>query len=118
MMISIDMICANSLLIERQVSRAGTRGFRAPEVLMRVQQQTTALDIWSAGVILLCILSGRYPFFNAPDDLTALAEIAAVCGSSELMAAATALGMTMTRGHRIVIVFSRRSCSSSSSIMT
>jgi hypothetical protein len=25
----------------RQASRAGTRGFRAPEVLMRVQQQTT-----------------------------------------------------------------------------
>mgnify|MGYP005996345355 CR=1 FL=1 len=31
-------------------SRAGTRGFRAPEVLMQVSSQSTALDIWSAGL--------------------------------------------------------------------
>jgi cell division control protein 7 len=68
------------------------RGFRAPEVLLSVQKQTVAIDIWSAGIILLCILSQRYPFFLSPDDLTGLAEIAAVCGSKELIDAALAQG--------------------------
>ncbi|TIC42964.1 hypothetical protein E3Q08_02532 [Wallemia mellicola] len=35
-----------------RANRAGTRGFRAPEVLLKCQDQTTAIDIWSAGVIL------------------------------------------------------------------
>jgi cell division control protein 7 len=73
-------------------ARAGTPGFRAPEVLMRVAHQTTAIDMWSAGVILLSLLTGRYPFFHSPDDLTALAEIAAVCGVQRLRHAASGLG--------------------------
>jgi serine/threonine protein kinase len=40
--------------------RGGTRGFRAPEVLLRCVKQTVAIDIWSAGVILLSILSARF----------------------------------------------------------
>ena len=36
------------------------------------------------GVILLCFLSGRYPFFHSPDDLTALAELGALFGTKEL----------------------------------
>ena len=43
-----------------------------------------AIDIWSAGVILLCILSTRYPFFHSPDDLISLVEIAAIFGTKEL----------------------------------
>jgi len=43
--------------------RAGTRGFRAPEVLLRCNDQTVAIDVWAAGVILLTIFSQRYPFF-------------------------------------------------------
>lgn len=72
-----------------QAPRAGTRGFRPPEVLMRYPHQTVAVDIWSAGVTLLCILSQRYPFFQSPDDLTALCEIACVCGSEQLQFVAT-----------------------------
>jgi len=64
--------------------RGGTRGFRAPEVLLKCHNQTVAIDIWSAGVILLCILSTRYPFFTAPDDLVSLAEIASLFGTQEL----------------------------------
>lgn len=64
--------------------RAGTRGFRPPEVLMRFPHQTVAVDIWASGVTLLCILSQRYPFFQSPDDLTALCEIASVCGSEQI----------------------------------
>eukprot|EP01117_Protostelium_nocturnum_P005075 TRINITY_DN1837_c0_g1_i2.p1 TRINITY_DN1837_c0_g1~~TRINITY_DN1837_c0_g1_i2.p1 ORF type:complete len:522 (+),score=158.65 TRINITY_DN1837_c0_g1_i2:330-1895(+) len=72
--------------------RAGTRGFRAPEILLKCQNQTTAIDIWSAGVIFLCILSTRYPFFNSPDDLASLAEISAVFGTKEVTLAAELLG--------------------------
>jgi len=64
--------------------RGGTRGFRAPEVLLKCQNQTVAIDIWSAGVMLLCILSTRYPFFSTPDDLGSLAEIAAIFGTKEV----------------------------------
>lgn len=72
--------------------RAGTRGFRAPEILLKCPVQTTAIDIWSAGIIFLCILSTRYPFFNSPDDLASLAEIAAVFGTQQLTSAAYTLG--------------------------
>eukprot|EP01119_Soliformovum_irregulare_P005349 TRINITY_DN17119_c0_g1_i1.p1 TRINITY_DN17119_c0_g1~~TRINITY_DN17119_c0_g1_i1.p1 ORF type:complete len:440 (+),score=54.24 TRINITY_DN17119_c0_g1_i1:71-1390(+) len=72
--------------------RGGTRGFRAPEVLMKVKHQTVAIDIWSAGVILLCLFSTRYPFFLSPDDLHSLTEISAVFGTRELKEKAARLG--------------------------
>ncbi|KNC48912.1 CDC7 protein kinase [Thecamonas trahens ATCC 50062] len=75
----------------RVAARAGTRGFRAPEVLLRVEEQTTAIDVWSAGVILLCMLLRKYPVFHSPDDLTALCEITLFCGSREMVAAAAAM---------------------------
>lgn len=62
-------------------SRRGTRGFRAPEIILSIlEKQGVAADVWSAGAILLCILSGRYPFFFAPDNLSSLAEIATLVG--------------------------------------
>jgi cell division control protein 7 len=60
--------------------RNGTRGFRAPEVLLRCTQQTTSIDVWSAGVILLCILAQRYPFFLPKDDVDAFIELVSVFG--------------------------------------
>ena len=76
--------------------RAGTPGFRAPEVLLKCPLQTTAVDVWSAGVIFLCLLSGRYPFFRAPDDLSALAQIIALMGTTEYTRAARQLGELST----------------------
>jgi cell division control protein 7 len=61
--------------------RAGTSGFRAPEVLLRYTNQTTAVDVWSAGIILLCLLSGRYPFFKATDDNMAIMQLISVYGT-------------------------------------
>jgi cell division control protein 7 len=60
---------------KHEPSRAGTRGFRAPEVLVRHGLQTTAVDIWSAGIILLSLLTRRYPFLQSFDDLYSLTEI-------------------------------------------
>lgn len=86
-----------------KANRAGTRGFRAPEVLFKCPDQTVgalnlffkkpgtmsdlrldfispALDIWSAGTILLCVLGCKFPIFTASDDVEALMELAAVYG--------------------------------------
>ncbi len=77
-------------------ARAGTRGFRAPEVLLRCIKQTPAIDVWSAGVILLSILSGRYPFFHSPDDMSALAELAMIVGTNEIVEVGQLLNRKVT----------------------
>ncbi|KAI0474903.1 kinase-like domain-containing protein [Xylariaceae sp. FL0804] len=64
----------------RRANRAGTRGFRAPEVLFKCTEQTPKIDVWSAGVILLTILCRRFPFFNSADDVEAMIEIATIFG--------------------------------------
>jgi cell division control protein 7 len=69
----------------RRANRAGTRGFRAPEVLFKCTSQTSAIDIWSAGVILLTILSKRFPFFNSTDDIEAMIEISSIFGKRRMM---------------------------------
>ncbi|KAH0565322.1 hypothetical protein GP486_001283 [Trichoglossum hirsutum] len=76
----------------RRANRAGTRGFRAPEVLLKCTDQTTKIDIWSSGVILLTILSRRFPFFNSADDIEALIEIATIFGSRRMKACANLHG--------------------------
>lgn len=67
-----------------KTNRAGTRGFRAPEVLLKCPDQTVAIDVWSAGVILLSILAHKFPVFNSSDDVEALMEIAALFGRSSM----------------------------------
>ncbi|XP_014479660.1 PREDICTED: cell division cycle 7-related protein kinase isoform X2 [Dinoponera quadriceps] len=77
---------------QEQAPRAGTPGFRAPEVLLKHPSQTSAIDIWASGVMMLCILSGTQPFFRSPDDCTALAEITSVFGTCQLRQCAQKLG--------------------------
>ncbi len=72
----------------RRANRAGTRGFRAPEVLFKCTSQTTKIDIWSAGVIFLTIMSKRFPFFNSTDDIDAMIEIATCYGKKRMTACA------------------------------
>uniref|UniRef100_A0A8D0L394 Cell division cycle 7-related protein kinase n=1 Tax=Sphenodon punctatus TaxID=8508 RepID=A0A8D0L394_SPHPU len=88
-----DRVCSVCLSRRQQVApRAGTPGFRAPEVLTKCPTQTTAIDMWSAGIIFLSLLSGRYPFYKASDDLTALAQIMTTRGSKETIQAAKTFG--------------------------
>ncbi|KAG7212655.1 hypothetical protein KM043_012937 [Ampulex compressa] len=77
---------------EQTAPRAGTPGFRAPEVLLKYSFQTPAIDIWASGVMMLCILSGTQPFFHSPDDCTALAEITTIFGSNKIQQCAQKLG--------------------------
>lgn len=45
-----------------------------------------AIDIWAVGVILLIILSGKYPFFNPEDDSDGILEVAHLFGRKKLNA--------------------------------
>lgn len=76
----------------RRANRAGTRGFRAPEVLFKCTSQTTKIDIWSTGVILLTLLSRRFPFFNSTDDVDAMIEIASIFGRKRMKVCAAMHG--------------------------
>ncbi|XP_068628631.1 cell division cycle 7-related protein kinase-like [Battus philenor] len=80
--------------------RAGTQGFRPPEVLLKWTHQSAAVDLWAAGVVLATVLANRYPFFRAADDVSALAEVADLLGTDALQRTARALGrrvLTSTR---------------------
>lgn len=72
----------------KRANRAGTRGFRAPEVLFKCTSQTTKIDIWSAGVILLTLLARRFPFFNSADDVDAMIELSSIFGKKRMKTAA------------------------------
>ncbi|XP_047968166.1 uncharacterized protein LOC125212131 isoform X2 [Salvia hispanica] len=61
---------------------AGTKGFKAPEVLFRSLHQGPKSDIWSAGVTLLYLLVGRTPFTG--DAEQNIKEIAKLRGSEAL----------------------------------
>ncbi|CAG5108555.1 Oidioi.mRNA.OKI2018_I69.chr1.g3852.t1.cds [Oikopleura dioica] len=75
----------------QRVSRSGSPGFRAPEILIKSHRQDGMIDVWAAGVCLLSTLARRYPFFPRADDLDALIQIGAVVGSENLKKACKAL---------------------------
>ncbi|KAG5650090.1 hypothetical protein H0H81_000808, partial [Sphagnurus paluster] len=72
-----------------KANRAGTRGFRAPEVLLKCSAQSGAIDVWAAGMILLFFLTGKFPLFQSNDDTEALMEIATIIGYKEMVDVAT-----------------------------
>ncbi|KAF7339608.1 Kinase-like protein [Mycena sanguinolenta] len=67
-----------------KANRAGTRGFRAPEVLFKCSEQTGAIDVWAVGTILLFFLTGKFPLFQCADDNEALMEIACILGKKKM----------------------------------
>lgn len=98
-----DRVCNICLSRKQQTApRAGTPGFRAPEVLTKCPNQGTAIDVWSAGVILLSLLSGRYPFFKAADDLIALSQIMTIRGSRETIQAAKTFGKSIVCSREVL----------------
>ncbi|KAJ7706351.1 kinase-like protein [Mycena rosella] len=80
---------ANETRPTSKANRAGTRGFRAPEVLFKCSEQTGAIDVWAAGIILLFFLTGKFPLFQCTDDNEALMEIAVILGKKKMEKTAT-----------------------------
>nr|XP_056700906.1 cell division cycle 7-related protein kinase [Euleptes europaea] len=106
-----DRVCSICLSRRQQVApRAGTPGFRAPEVLTKCPTQTTAIDMWAAGIVFLSLLSGRYPFYKASDDLTALAQIMTIRGSKETIQAAKTFGKSILCSKEIPAQDLRKLC--------
>ena len=60
------------------VSRREVRQFLVQATLR--SEPVPAVDVWSAGVILLFFLCKKFPLFQANDDVEALMEIAVVLG--------------------------------------
>ncbi|XP_055636930.1 uncharacterized protein LOC129775819 [Toxorhynchites rutilus septentrionalis] len=85
---------------EMQASRAGTPGYRPPEVLLKYADQTTVVDIWASGVMFLSILSRCYPFFKNSDDFHSLAEIITVFGDQRIKKTAIQLGRHVKTAQR------------------
>ncbi|KAJ6111618.1 hypothetical protein N7523_007679 [Penicillium sp. IBT 18751x] len=89
-------LCTHQTYVRRsrilRANRAGTRGFRAPEVLFKCTSQTTKIDMWSVGVILLTLLGRRFPFFNSADDIDAMIEMSSIFGTRRMKTAAAMHG--------------------------
>ncbi|TKA27026.1 hypothetical protein B0A50_05217 [Salinomyces thailandicus] len=79
----------------RRANRAGTRGFRAPEVLLKCTAQTCIIDVWSCGIILLTFLSKRFPFFHSADDIDAFIELCCIFGKKKMRETATLHGQIL-----------------------
>ncbi|XP_018336280.1 cell division cycle 7-related protein kinase isoform X2 [Agrilus planipennis] len=86
-------VCSHCLVKRSiQASRAGTPGFRPPEVLLKYPDQTTAVDIWAVGVIFMCILSNCTTFFTSLNDNMALAEMISLFGTEKINRLSQKLG--------------------------
>ncbi|GAB2301217.1 hypothetical protein Dimus_035251 [Dionaea muscipula] len=81
-------VCGASLLKrgegkpQKEGACVGTKGFRAPEVLLRSAHQGPKVDVWSAGVTLLYLVTGRLPFNGDPEQN--MKEIVKLRGSEDL----------------------------------
>ncbi|XP_011209468.2 cell division cycle 7-related protein kinase [Bactrocera dorsalis] len=102
----------NMCLVKKEMhaSRAGTPGYRPPEVLLKYADQTTAVDIWAAGVIFLSILSSVYPFFKAPNDFVALAEMVTIFGDKTIRKTAFILDRLLTLSQKTKPLDLRKLC--------
>jgi cell division control protein 7 len=110
---NMSFVCENcTTRCSKWAPRAGTAGFRAPEVLFRSTHQTQALDIWSAGIILLCILSGRYPFFKAADDNMAIMQLISLFGTEAVRKSAFKYGESLVCSHDKKAISLKEICTS------
>lgn len=88
----------NTIGLENHV---GTRGFRAPEILLKIPGQGGAVDVWASGMILLSILSCKYPFLTAESKTGQLNELVALCGTKQIVTLAKRIGRHLKVGERL-----------------
>lgn len=95
---------------EIQASRAGTPGYRPPEVLLKYPNQTQAVDMWAIGVIMISIMSQCYPFFKGLDDFSALAEMITVFGDETIRKTAIEMSRHICISRRKLPLHLRKLC--------
>lgn len=62
---------------------------RCTSLIFLRELHLVAIDVWSAGIILLFFLTKKFPLFQASDDVEALMEIATIMGKKRMERAAT-----------------------------
>ncbi len=70
--------------------RAGTAGFRAPEVILR-STQTSKIDVFASGIVLACIMFRQCAFFNPSTDVQQLLQFISIYGFSYVQETAHSL---------------------------
>ncbi|KAK2956713.1 putative Cell division control protein 7 [Blattamonas nauphoetae] len=88
----LSELVGETLTWKQPQQRVGTRGFRAPELLLRTYAQSTQADLWAVGVIALSLFTGRYPFFRSNDELDSLIEICLITGTDAMQKGAQVMG--------------------------
>uniref|UniRef100_A0A0N5ASF7 non-specific serine/threonine protein kinase n=1 Tax=Syphacia muris TaxID=451379 RepID=A0A0N5ASF7_9BILA len=76
------------------VNKAGTPGFRAPEILLKCSSQTTTIDIWAAGITFLALLCRRHTVMRPADDIEALEQMSTIFGTEPLRDLANKHGLS------------------------
>ena len=77
------------------VNKAGTPGFRAPEILLKCSSQTATIDIWAAGITFLALLCRRHTVMRPADDMEALEQMATIFGTGPLRELARKQGLSL-----------------------
>ncbi|KAH7295730.1 hypothetical protein KP509_27G063000 [Ceratopteris richardii] len=85
---NINQVKAGGMLKVRNGPCAGTKGYRAPEVLLKSLFQTEKIDVWSAGVSLFQLILGKSPFSSSSNLEQSLLDIAQFCGTEAICALA------------------------------
>lgn len=76
-----DFGSAKKLIIgEENISYITSRHYRAPELIFGARYYTFAIDIWSAGILLVELLNGKPPF-SGENGIDQLVEIFKVLGT-------------------------------------
>uniref|UniRef100_A0A7E4VMD2 non-specific serine/threonine protein kinase n=1 Tax=Panagrellus redivivus TaxID=6233 RepID=A0A7E4VMD2_PANRE len=77
------------------VNKAGTPRFLAPEILIGSSKQTTKIDIWAMGITLFFLITRKYPYFHARQNLEMVTELAALLGTKTFIDTAEKHGMSL-----------------------
>lgn len=77
------------------VHRCGTPGFRAPEIIFKSCNQNSKIDIYNAGLILVCIMLGIQKIFEPSNDWNQLQQFICIYGYQKVYETGVSLNRRM-----------------------
>ena len=81
--------CSNAVTSLEVRITLGIYALAQNALLIAIDNINTAIDVWSAGMILLFFLTGKFPILQANDDTEALVEISSILGRKRMERTAT-----------------------------